>query len=148
MTPLPPTHSSQGSGWLSMCVMTELRNSWHIVLMQRSVPVLVWGLFTPHSLSCTPSIKSGIYGNKPLFHWLINLIICCMELEQWNTFITNMLGNKFWPLIIMRYVAFNLLRVCFVHKLFIWDLGARGLYIVLEPFLLRGIPLFYTDQSS
>ena len=57
-------------------------------------------------------------------------------------------GDKFWPLIIMRYVAFNLLRVCFVHKLFIWDLGARGLYIVLEPFLLRGIPLFYTDQSS
>ncbi len=41
------------------------------------------------------------------------------------TTVYNLWGTMFWPLIKQRW---PLLRGCFVHKLFIWDLGAWPLY--------------------
>ena len=58
------THSSQGSGLLRRWVRAVLRYWWQSVLMQRRVPVLVWGLPISSNFSWRRSIRSGIWKKK------------------------------------------------------------------------------------
>ena len=74
---------SQGSGMFNMWVMERSRNCVQRVLIQRNVPVRVWGLLMEPSCLYNPSIRSGTWGTQStvrLREWLY-LYICTMVLS-------------------------------------------------------------------